>query len=80
MDPYWILTAAKLRFHERILKNARTRILVADQSKFERNAPVRICNLSELDYVILDREPPEGFLEVAKSCGTRVVTGETAGV
>ena len=63
-----------------ILKNARTRILVADQSKFERNAPVRICNLSELDYVILDREPPEGFLEVAKSCGTRVVTGETAGV
>ena len=61
-----------------ILKNARTRILVADQSKFERNAPVRICNLSELDYVILDREPPGKFLEVAKSCGTRVVTGETA--
>ena len=63
-----------------ILKNARTSILVADQSKFERNAPVRICNLSELDYVILDGEPPEEFLEAARSYGTRVVTGETSGV
>ena len=60
-----------------ILKNARTRILVADQSKFERSAPVRICNLSELDYVILDGEPPADFLSVAASCGARVVTEET---
>ena len=60
-----------------ILKNARTRILVADLSKFERSAPVRICNLSELDYVILDGEPPADFLSVAASCGARVVTEET---
>ena len=58
-----------------ILKNARTRILVADQSKFDCNATVRICSLSQLDYVILDGEPPEEFLEAARSYGTRVVTG-----
>lgn len=59
-----------------ILKNARTRILVADQSKFERSAPVRICNLSELDYVVLDIEPPADFLSLAKTCNTVVLTEE----
>ena len=61
-----------------ILKNARTRILVADQSKFERRAPVRICNLSELDYVILDSPPPAEFQSVATHCGTEVLTEEAS--
>jgi len=59
-----------------ILKNARTRILVADQSKFERSAPVRICNLSELDFVILDTEPPADFLSVAETYNTKVLAEE----
>ncbi len=32
-----------------ILRNARTRILVADASKFARTAPVRICDIGEVD-------------------------------
>ena len=57
-----------------ILKNARTRILVADHTKFERSAPVRICDISELDYVVFDRPPPNSFVEKAKACGTRILT------
>lgn len=56
-----------------ILKNARTRILVADVSKFERSAPVRICDVSELDYVFTDKAPPGAFLEAAARGDTRVV-------
>lgn len=61
-----------------ILKNARTRILVADLAKFERSAPVRICDLSELDYVIFDQEPPKEFIASAKSAGVQVLTQEMA--
>ncbi|MEK9925006.1 MAG: DeoR family transcriptional regulator, partial [Alphaproteobacteria bacterium] len=57
-----------------ILKNARTRILIADHTKFERSAPVRICDISELDYVVFDRPPPNSFVEKAKACGTRILT------
>ncbi|CAI8449058.1 MAG: Glycerol-3-phosphate regulon repressor [SAR116 cluster bacterium MED-G04] len=56
-----------------ILKNARTRILVADSSKFERSAPVRICTLGDLDYVILDRQPPLEFQEAAAREGTQIL-------
>ena len=57
-----------------ILKNARTRILVVDSSKFERSAPVRICTLAELDYVILDSPPPREFHKVAKQEKTEILT------
>ena len=57
-----------------ILKNARTRILVADLSKFERSAPVRICTLSDLDYVILDAMPPLEFQEAADREKTQILT------
>ncbi|MEO0990315.1 MAG: DeoR/GlpR family DNA-binding transcription regulator, partial [Pseudomonadota bacterium] len=53
-----------------ILKNARTRILVTDASKFERTAPVRICDLGDLDYVVTDRPPPEGFRQAAERAQT----------
>jgi len=57
-----------------ILRNARTRILVADHTKFERSAPVRICDVSELDYVVFDSPPPDAFLEMANSGGTQILT------
>ncbi|MCF4098463.1 DeoR/GlpR family DNA-binding transcription regulator [Maritalea mediterranea] len=56
-----------------ILKNARTRILVADQSKFEINAPVRIADLSELDFVVMDGEPSAAFTQAAEAAGTQLL-------
>ncbi len=57
-----------------ILKNARQRVLVCDGSKFERSAPVRICDLSDLDVVITDRPVPADFAEAAQAAGTRILT------
>jgi DeoR family glycerol-3-phosphate regulon repressor len=57
-----------------ILKNARTRILVADSSKFDCNAPVRICDLAEIDYVIVDSDPPDEFKDAAAKSGTRILS------
>ncbi|MFK7751438.1 MAG: DeoR/GlpR family DNA-binding transcription regulator [Sedimentitalea sp.] len=60
-----------------ILRNARTRILVSDHSKFERTAQVRICDVSELDYVVTDAEPPAPFAEAAARANTTIITPGT---
>lgn len=59
-----------------ILKNARTRLLVADTSKFERAAPVRICDVADLDYVLTDKRPPEPFIRAAETGATQLISLE----
>ncbi len=56
-----------------MLRNARTRVLVCDHSKFARTAPMRICNLDDLDFVVIDRRPGARFMQVARAAGTRVL-------
>ena len=56
-----------------ILKNARTRVLVCDHSKFDRSAPVRICDVADLDLVITDAPVPDAFAEAARMAGTRIL-------
>ncbi len=63
-----------------ILSNARRRILVADHTKFVRTAPVRICDISDLDHFISDARPPAAFQEAAAAGGTEVLTLEGAHV
>ncbi|MGR3760232.1 DeoR/GlpR family DNA-binding transcription regulator [Roseobacteraceae bacterium NS-SX3] len=57
-----------------ILRNARTRVLVCDGSKFDRSAPVRICDVADLDVMITDRPVPQEFAEAARAAGTRILT------
>ncbi|MEO0678918.1 MAG: DeoR/GlpR family DNA-binding transcription regulator [Pseudomonadota bacterium] len=61
-----------------ILRNSRTRILVCDGSKFDRTAPVRICDVGDLDYVVTDQKPPPGFAQAAARGGTEILLAETA--
>lgn len=61
-----------------ILKNARTRVLVCDHSKFDRSAPVRICDVSDLDVVITDAPVPDAFAEAAHAAGTRIIVAGDA--
>lgn len=62
-----------------ILRNARTRILVADQSKFDHNAPVRICAAAELDMFITDLPPPISFRDACAQGNTRVIVAADEG-
>jgi DeoR family transcriptional regulator, glycerol-3-phosphate regulon repressor len=51
--------------------------IVADQSKFGRDAPVRICDLSAVDLVVSDAPPGPDFLRQFEEAGVRIVTPET---
>ncbi|MEL6299829.1 MAG: DeoR/GlpR family DNA-binding transcription regulator [Pseudomonadota bacterium] len=58
-----------------IISCARTSILVADAMKYERNAPVRIGHLSELDSFVTDQEPPD---TIAAICSEHEISVEIA--
>lgn len=60
-----------------ILRNSRIRICVADCSKFDLTAPVRICEVGDLDYFVTDRAPPKGFAEAAERNNTQILIPET---
>lgn len=55
-----------------IMANARRTILVADNLKFQRNAPVRIGELSDIDYFVTDKLPPEPVLEICRTHGVHL--------
>jgi len=55
-----------------IIRNARKTFLVADSSKFERSAPVKIASLAELDSFFTDINPPESVLQLCESSGVKV--------
>ena len=59
-----------------IIANARRTILVADHQKFERSAPVRICDLSQIDMFVTDRPPPARFMEACTVHEVEVVVAE----
>ncbi|MEM7237748.1 MAG: DeoR/GlpR family DNA-binding transcription regulator [Pseudomonadota bacterium] len=63
-----------------ILRNSRTKILVCDSSKFERTAPVRICDVAELDVIVTDAPPPKSFLDAARVGEVTVLTVESQDV
>jgi DeoR family glycerol-3-phosphate regulon repressor len=46
-----------------IIHHARSVILVADATKFQRTAPVRIADIADVDHFVTDRRPPDSFRE-----------------
>jgi len=61
-----------------ILRNSRIKILVCDSSKFDRSAPIRICALQDLDYVVTDQMPPLEFIEAARLGQTEILVLDEA--
>ena len=59
-----------------ILDNARCKILVADISKFDVSAHVKICDAKDLDYVILNAPPPPSFEVVLQAHGTELIIAD----
>jgi DeoR family glycerol-3-phosphate regulon repressor len=56
-----------------IIDNARQVILVADRSKLERTAPVRIGDMSEIDTFVTDMVPSSGLREVCSRHGVELI-------
>jgi DeoR family transcriptional regulator, glycerol-3-phosphate regulon repressor len=63
----------EVKVAQAILANARHAILVADSSKFERTAPVRIAHLSMVHTFITDRCKPGAIRALCREAGVDLV-------
>jgi len=62
----------EVRVAQAIIKNARSVILVGDATKFQREAPMRISSISEMDYFVTDEPPPPEFMHICRSNDVQV--------
>ncbi|QLH73351.1 DeoR/GlpR family DNA-binding transcription regulator [Rhodopseudomonas palustris] len=56
-----------------IIANARSVMLVADSTKLERNAPVRIAHLSQIQTFVTDRALPPSLQAICDTNGIEVI-------
>lgn len=59
-----------------LLRNARKSVLVCDGSKFDTAAPIRICDVADLDYMVTDRPLPPQFQAAAHTGHTRLISAK----
>lgn len=57
-----------------IIANARSVMLVADSTKLERSAPVRIAHLSQIQTFVTDLPLPPGLQNICAARGISVIT------
>ncbi|QHQ36741.1 DeoR/GlpR family DNA-binding transcription regulator [Algicella marina] len=62
----------EVRVSQSIIRTARHNILVADHSKFQRNAPVRVASLGDLDHMVTDRPLPDPVATLCAEHATKV--------
>lgn len=56
-----------------IIAQARSTMLVADNSKLHRSAPARIASLRDVDYLITDRPLPDELQQACAEWNTRII-------
>jgi DeoR family glycerol-3-phosphate regulon repressor len=61
-----------------IIDNSRQVFLVADHSKFGRNALVRVCPLERIQALFTDRAPPSPFADLIAAAGVATVVADAA--
>jgi DeoR family transcriptional regulator, glycerol-3-phosphate regulon repressor len=59
--------------HNLMLQSAQTVIVVADQQKFGRYAPVQVQSLERVHYLVTDREPDAEMAETLSPLGVEVL-------
>lgn len=63
----------EVKVAQAIIENARTVVLVADSSKFDRAAPVRIGHLSQVDIFVTDKLPNDEIRKICTDCDVKVI-------
>jgi len=56
-----------------ILKAAKKRILAVDSSKFDKTSFTKICELSDIDMIVTDTKPGEGWEQVLNDSGVEII-------
>jgi DeoR family transcriptional regulator, glycerol-3-phosphate regulon repressor len=72
--------AGEVQARQSIVANCRTALLVADASKFGRNATVRGGHFSECHRFFTDKPLPAGFEPIAEKYNDRIHTPRDSGV
>ncbi len=67
----------EVRIARMIMKNARKVFLVADHSKFGRNAVVCLCHISEVDAFFTDKEPTGKIVDILSSSGVELFVADS---
>jgi DeoR family glycerol-3-phosphate regulon repressor len=62
-------------FARAAMAQAREVWVIADGSKFSREAPVRLCGLGEVNRLITDAAPPADFAAACAAARVEVITG-----
>lgn len=60
-----------------ILNHSKKKIFVCDHSKVLKTAPHVICQISDIDIFITDKEPPVKFMKIAKKNNTEIIITST---
>ena len=60
-----------------ILNHSQKKIFVCDNSKLSKTAPHIICNISDIDIFITDKEPPKKFKKIAEKNYTEIMITST---
>ncbi len=61
-------------FSRAAMRQAQETWVIADHTKFGRDAPVRVCGLSDVDLVVTDHSPKPEFSQLCVERGVRVMT------
>lgn len=56
-----------------MIRNAKTKVLLCDSSKFDQVFLCSTCGLEDVDYLITDKKPSRKFIEQASRCGCNVI-------
>ena len=63
----------EVKVAQAIIANARQVILVADSTKFERTAPVRIGHLEQVDTFVTDQCPDERVRKICRDFDVELI-------
>lgn len=66
----------EVKVSQAIMEQARKIILVADKSKFERKAPVKIAHLSAVDVFITDQQPADEIQKICDENNVEIIIAE----
>lgn len=69
----------EVRVMQAIIEHSRKVYLVADYSKFGRNAMVRLGSLGQVDALFTDRLPPRSVIDVMEEEKTELIISENGG-
>ena len=71
---FFDFSAEEVAVRQSILDNCRTRVVVADLTKFGRATPVRGGSLASVDILVTELPPPPTVQEAARAAGVQLIS------